>query len=48
MQFSKKKALDRMRTRMAVSATRRKRLHANIRKKIHWRHRNFVLSCCTE
>ncbi|WP_156136202.1 hypothetical protein [Photobacterium gaetbulicola] len=43
MHFSKKKALSNMRKRMASAATRRKRLNANIRKKILWRQRSYVI-----
>ena len=44
MHFSKKKAISKMRKRMASAATRRKRLNANIRKKILWRQRSYVIN----
>ena len=44
MHFSKKKAISKMRQRMASAATRRKRLNANIRKKILWRQRSYIIN----
>ena len=44
MHFSKKKTIGKMRKRMASAATRRKRLSANIRKKILWRQRSYVIT----
>ncbi|GAL06742.1 hypothetical protein ACFFLZ_20265 [Photobacterium aphoticum] len=43
MRLSKLSA--RTRKRMTSTATRRKRLHANIRKKILWRQRSYLVAC---
>lgn len=48
MHFSNKKTINTMRKRMASSATRRKRLNANIRKKILWRQRSYIINSSAE
>ncbi|MCG7585457.1 MULTISPECIES: hypothetical protein [Photobacterium] len=45
MRFSRqKKAVKSLKQRMTSIATRRKRLNANIRKKILWRQRSYVVA----
>lgn len=45
MRFSKqKKAVKSLKKRMTSIATRRKRMHANTRKKVLWRQRSYVVA----
>lgn len=45
MRFSKqKKAMNNIKKRMTSIATRRKRHNANIRKKILWRQRSYIVA----
>ncbi|MCW8328063.1 hypothetical protein MD588_04510 [Photobacterium sp. SDRW27] len=45
MRFSRqKKAIKSIKQRMTSIATRRKRLNANLRKKILWRQRSYIVA----